>query len=249
MEVETEEDSPIRLQLYLARCGIGSRRTCEKYISEGRVEVNGEVVRKQGLKVVPLDRILFDGRPVLPEQVNRYIALHKPPRYICSSHDPEGRALALELLLPHFDERLFNVGRLDFMSEGLILFTNDGEFARTAGHPSSEIEKEYIIYSSDTVSEAPVKKALDQAKRGVEIHGVRYKIKDYAILDSAAIRILLIEGKNREIRRICEEFDIKIRRLVRTRIGPVVLEGIPVGHYRHLSTKEISWFLNRKASF
>ena len=248
MEAETEKDTPIRLQLYLARSGIGSRRRCENYISEGRVKVNGAVVREKGVKVRPLDRILFDGKPVSPQQVNRYIALHKPPRYICSSDDPEGRALALDLLTPHFEERLYNVGRLDFMSEGLILFTNDGEFARKAGHPSSEIEKEYVVYSSEKIDEASTKKALENAKRGVEIDGVRYRIEDYAIGNSTTLRIILIEGKNREIRRICKEFGIALQRLVRTRIGPISLEGIPFGAYRNLSTREVAWFLNRNAS-
>ncbi|MFO7849309.1 MAG: S4 domain-containing protein, partial [Spirochaetia bacterium] len=123
---QSVKDAPLRLQVYLARCGVGSRRTCERYIEKGRVRVNGVTVTTQGVKVTGEDLVCFDGHKVEPETTLRYIALHKPPRYISSSFDPEGRPLAVDLLYGSFEERLYNVGRLDFMSEGLLLFTNDG---------------------------------------------------------------------------------------------------------------------------
>lgn len=231
----------LRLQVYLARCGIGSRRKNEQYIAAGRVTINGRTVTEPGSKVFPGDEVAFDGRPVLPETEARYIALYKPPRYICSNHDPEGRPLAVELLSTHFPERLYNVGRLDFMSEGLIFFTNDGSFTRIVSHPSSEIEKEYRIFSHQPVRE-PI---LKQWMRGITIGGTLYKIKSYRIIASEEVLLTLIEGKNREIRNLFKAGNIDIKRLIRERIGPVTIKGLSPGAFRQLSENEVNWFFKR----
>ena len=236
----------LRLQVYLARCGIGSRRKCEEYIAEGRVAVNGKTVTGQGTKVSPEDTVSFDGSEVRREEVHRYIALHKPPGYLCSNYDPQDRPLAVDLLSPHFDERLFSVGRLDFMSEGLIFYTNDGTFANRAGHPSSDIEKEYLVITAGRLRAEQAESAMKRAVKGVEIDGVLYTVRSYRIDGTHTLAVTLSEGKNREVRRLCDFFDIAIRRLIRVRIGPVRLEGIPGGGFRSLSSREVDWFMRRR---
>ncbi len=231
----------IRLQVYLARCGIGSRRKNEEYISAGRVSVNGTLVTEPGTKVYPGDEVSFDGHRVQPESESRYIALYKPPRYICTNYDPEGRPLAVDLLSPHFTERLHNVGRLDFMSEGLIFFTNDGRFTRQVSHPSSEIEKEYRIYCHHPVHES----TLRQWKQGIKIGGTFYKIRSFRIISPEEVLLTLVEGKNREIRNLFKASSIDIKRLIRVRIGPVTLEGLSPGGFRLLNENEVNWFFKR----
>ena len=236
------ETGPIRLQVYLARCGIASRRKCEDFISEGRVRVNGETVTQPGTKVSSADKILFDGAAVEPEQRKLYIALHKPPRFLCSQHDSEGRKLAADLLKPYFHERLYNVGRLDYLSEGLIFFSNDGIFTAAVSHPSSEIEKEYHVELFSPISS----EILNSFTQGIIIDDVRYRIRTYAFLDARTVSITLIEGKNREIRRLMSVADVRVRRLTRVRIGPVPLGHLKAGEYRLLKDKEVNWFLKRK---
>lgn len=236
------ETEPIRLQVYLARCGIASRRKCEEFISEGRIRVNGETVTQPGTKVSSEDEILFDGTAVMPEQRKLYIALHKPPRFLCSQYDSEGRKLAVDLLKPFFPERLYNVGRLDYLSEGLIFFSNDGIFTAAVSHPSSEIEKEYYVELFSPISS----EVLDGFTHGVTIDDVRYRIRAYTFLDAKTVTITLIEGKNREIRRLMSAADIRVRRLTRVRIGPVQLGHLKAGEYRLLKDKEVKWFLERK---
>ena len=241
MKRESEQQSAIRLQVYLARCGIGSRRKNEEYIAAGRAAINGETVTEPGSKVYPEDEVTFDGRPVRPEAEYRHIALYKPPRYICSNHDPEGRPLAVDLLTPYFSERLHNVGRLDFMSEGLIFFTNDGAFTRIVSHPSSEIEKEYRVYCHHPVQES----TLEEWRQGLEVEGTFYKIKSFRRITPNEVLLTLIEGKNREIRNLFKAGGIDIKRLVRERIGPVTLKGLSSGSYRLLTEDEVSWFFKR----
>lgn len=238
---------PLRLQVYLARCGVGSRRSCESYIEKGRVSVNGVTLTSQGIKVTDGDVVRFDGRIVEPERELRYIALHKPPGYISSSHDPEGRPLAVDLLAESFKERLYNVGRLDFMSEGLLLFTNDGTFAQKIGHPSFEIEKEYTIEfleTLDSAHRAKLEESLAAALSGITVDGTVYTIESYTLTDRNKVSIILKEGKNREIRRLFSYFEIGIRRLIRKRIGPVHLGSIRPGGFRPLTEGEKRWFLS-----
>lgn len=240
MSNSTEENG-IRLQVYLARCGIGSRRKNEEFIADGRASVNGQVVTEPGTKVYPGDRVTFDWRLVQPESENRYVVLYKPPRFICSSSDPLGRPIALDLLRPHFSERLFNVGRLDFMSEGLIFFSNDGNFTRIVSHPSSEIEKEYRVICHNPVD----KNILDQWLEGVTVEGTSYKIKTYRIEEPYEVFLTLIEGKNREIRTLFKAWKIDIKRLIRVRIGPITIDGLNPGEHRLLTADEVDWFIKR----
>ena len=145
---ENIENNSIRLQTFLAHCGVASRRASEKIILDGRVDVNGKTVTELGTKVSPEDEVLVDGKKVFLEETKRYILLNKPAGYVCSLSDEKNRPVASELLKEKYSERLYNVGRLDMFSCGLIIFTNDGEFAKTLSHPSSELEKDYIVDSS-----------------------------------------------------------------------------------------------------
>ncbi len=236
-----ENENAVRLQVYLARCGIGSRRKNAEYIAEGRAAINGRVVLEPGAKVLPADKVSFDGQPVEPEHEFRYIALNKPPRFICSNSDPQGRPLAVDLLKNSYSERLHNVGRLDFMSEGLIFFTNDGNFTKTVSHPSSEIEKDYHVLCHHPLDHHTLKKWTN----GVRIEGTFYKIKTFRIIGPREVILTLIEGKNREIRNLFKAHQIDIKRLIRERIGPVTIKGLSPGEHRILTREEVEWFLKK----
>lgn len=226
----------MRLQVFLAHSGVASRRACELIIAQGRVSVNGQVVTQPGTKVVASDTICLDGKVVSLEEKKRYVLLNKPAGYVCSLADEKGRVTALDLLSSHFKERLYNVGRLDMFSTGLVIFTNDGDFAALVSHPSSEIEKEYLVEST-----APLPLELaEKFTKGIRIDNVFYRCRLAQQLNKRRIRIILVEGKNREIRRVFEHFQVGIRRLTRVRIGSVNIEGLEEGCYRELSAKEVA---------
>ncbi len=230
-----ESEAPMRLQRYLAMCGIASRRKAEALIQDGRVKINGDVVRVLGTKVTAGDVVEFDDRVVAPETTKLYLVLHKPRGYICSSSDPEGRPKALDLLAAAYKERIYNVGRLDFNTSGLLLFTNDGNFARVVSHPSSQIEKEYLVETVEAVD----KSLLRSFREGITVQGVRYRIERFEITGDRTVRIVLIEGKNREIRKLFESVGYYVRRIHRTRIGPVYIKNLKVGDHRPLKETEI----------
>ncbi|MDR2631208.1 MAG: rRNA pseudouridine synthase [Spirochaetaceae bacterium] len=223
-----------RLQVYLAHAGAASRRASEKLIAEGRVSVDGRIVTTPGEKVSPGAEVRLDGTLLRPERVFHYLALHKPPLYICSASDPQGRPLARELLPGNIAERLYHVGRLDFRSSGLIFFTNDGGFAAKISHPSAEIEKEYLVEASGPIPETVVEAFL----RGVLIDQVFYQASNIERLGRKSLRVVLIEGKNREIRRVFSHFHLHPVRLHRIRIGPVLLGDLPEGASRPLTAGE-----------
>jgi 23S rRNA pseudouridine2605 synthase len=229
------KETGLRLQAYLAHAGVASRRAAEGIIAEGRVSVNGVIVSGQGSRVFPGDTVLLDGKPVRMESRLVYLALNKPPGYICSSSDPQGRPLAIDLLPDEIKERLYNVGRLDFMSCGLIFFTNDGEFAARLGHPRSGLEKEYMVEATGHIPDA----LIEAFEKGISIEDVYYKAQLIERLGSRAIRVVLIEGKNREIRRVFSHFHLHPFRLRRVRIGPVKLDDLEEGKSRALKNFEI----------
>jgi len=228
----------IRLQVYMARCGIGSRRHCETYIREGRVTVNG-VTAALGTKVTASDRVYLDKRCLRPETEKVYLAVNKPPGYLCANSDSRGRPLVLDLL-QDVAVRIFHVGRLDLRSSGLIFYTNDGTFAKIVSHPSSRIEKEYIVEAKDPIDED----LLGKYRRGLRISDEIYHLRKYQYKTPRKVVLTLIEGKNREIRRVFQHFGVNLKRIHRVRIGCVEVRGLPAGGYRMLSRKEISWFSN-----
>ncbi len=230
----------IRLQAYLAHCGVASRRASEKIILDGRVSVNGAVVTELGTKVSPDDEVLVDGKKIALEKEKRYVLLNKPAGFVCSQSDEKGRRVALELLKDSYSERLYNVGRLDMFSSGLIIFTNDGDFAAKLSHPSAEIEKEYLVETS-----MPLPRSLaEDFTKGVRVDGIFYRAKYAAEINSHKMRVVLIEGKNREIRRVFENSGAVIRSLTRVRIGSVSVGDLKPGEFRELSSFEIKELLN-----
>ncbi len=238
-----KEGAPLRLQTYLAHCGVASRRASEGLITSGRVAVNGVTVSQLGTKVAPGDTVTLDGRLVQPERVLHYVALHKPAGYLCSAFDPQGRPLAQDLLPREITERLYTVGRLDFRSSGLILFTNDGAFAARLGHPSAEVEKEYLVEATGPIPD----QVLQEFAEGIEIEGIRYRCSDIERLGRKALRVVLIEGKNREIRRVFSHFHLHPQRLHRIRIGPVLLGTLEEGKSRPLTEREMELLYRRTA--
>ena len=233
-----ENTEPLRLQVYLAHAGVASRRAAEKLIAEGRVTVNGRQVTTPGEKVLPGDEVCFDGERVKTESRLLYLVLNKPPLYISSSFDPQGRPLALELL-PPCPERLYSVGRLDYRSSGLIIFTNDGAFAAHAGHPRAEIEKEYLVESTVPIPD----RAVEEFARGVIVEGVLYRAREIEKTGKKSLRVVLVEGKNREIRRVFSHFHLHPEKLQRIRVGPVSLGNLEEGESRPLTKYELSCLL------
>jgi 23S rRNA pseudouridine2605 synthase len=241
---ENEDKSRLRLQVYLAHAGAASRRGGEKLITQGRVTVNGKVVSELGARVLPGDEVCLDGKPVNIESRLHYLALNKPAGYICSSRDPQNRPLALELL-PPCGERLYSVGRLDFLSSGLIFFTNDGGFAAKISHPASEIEKEYLVESTVPIPG----RMVEEFAGGVLIDGILYRAGEIERTGPRSLRVVLIEGKNREIRRVFSHFHLHPKILRRIRIGPVKLGNLEEGKCRNLSAGEIEGLVNPSPVF
>jgi 23S rRNA pseudouridine2605 synthase len=229
---------PERLHKYLARCGAGSRRQCESFMAEGLVKVNGEPVRQPGAVIDPAtDRVEFRGRPVRPPSFH-YLMLNKPPGYVCTSHDPRGRPRAIDLVPREFG-RLYNVGRLDAESEGLLLITNDGDFAHRMMHPSHGKRKTYLLWLDQPLAEPD----LAAWKKGIHSHGERLRVLSIRAQprDRAGFpyRIELGEGRNRHLRRMAEASDKKVLRLQRIAIGSLALGPLKRGAWRPLTAEEL----------
>ena len=181
-------EEKIRLQVFLAHSGVASRRACEQIIRDGRVTVNGTVVTELGTKVSSEDTITVDGKKIKPESRKCYVLLNKPAGFVCSASDEKGRQVAADLLRDSYKERLYNVGRLDMYSKGMILFTNDGDFAAKLSHPSSQIEKEYIVETSQDVPEDfPAR-----FEKGIRVENTFYKCVRCRILKPRKVSITLI---------------------------------------------------------
>ena len=230
------EEEQLRLQVFLARCGVGSRRGCEDFIKQGRVRVNGQPVRTMGVKVSPEDSVEFDFKRVFPDRRFVYIAINKPKFVVSSLKDPEGRDTVADLVKGKFPFRLFHVGRLDYLSTGLMFLTNDGAFSRFITNPANDIEKEYQV----EVSRPLLLPMLDSFVSGVTIEGERFSIKSYRQQGEKHLSIVLTEGKNREIRRLFHSNKIRVKKLHRVRIGPVQLRGMHPGEYRLLTARDLN---------
>ncbi|MCI5608025.1 MAG: pseudouridine synthase, partial [Spirochaetia bacterium] len=195
LQDNSENNGLIRLQVFLSHCGVASRRASEQIILDSRVSVNGKIITSLGTKVSYDDEVLVDGKRIFPEEKKRYILMYKPKGYVCSSKDERGRLCALDLLSEKYSERLYNVGRLDMFSQGLLIFTNDGDFTSKLSHPSSELEKEYIVDSSQDLPDD----LAEKFEKGIRVEGVFYKCKQAQKIKPRRMRVILIEGKNREI--------------------------------------------------
>jgi 23S rRNA pseudouridine2605 synthase len=234
-EARGEEPSE-RLQKVLARAGFGSRRACEELISAGRVRVNGELATLGRRVKVTRDSVAVDGVRigVLPGLV--HYLLNKPRGVMTTADDPQGRPTVTELVPD--EPRVFPVGRLDADSEGLLFLTNDGELAQRLTHPSFGVEKEYLAQ----VEGVPGRAALRLLRNGVELEdGLSAPAKVGVVGDArdGVLRIVVHEGRNRQVRRMCEAVGHPVRRLVRVRVGPIALRELGPGAWRELSAKEV----------
>ncbi len=222
-----------RLQKVLARAGVGSRRTCEELIGAGRVAVNGEVA-ELGRRVDPaLDRVEVDGVLIGVRPGLLYYLLNKPAGVLSSASDPRGRPVVIDLVPK--DPRVFPVGRLDAMTEGLLLLTNDGELANRCTHPSFGLEKEYLV----EVRGDPAPGDLRALREGVELSDGRTAPARVARVAPCVLRIVIHEGRNRQVRRMCDAIGHPVERLVRVRIGPLVDRQLRPGQWRRLSVTEV----------
>jgi len=232
----------MRLHVYLARCGIASRRTCEDLIRAGRVHINDRIITEMGYKVNEHDVIAVDGKPVELESKKIYLALNKPVCFLCDNSAGDTRPKASDIFSKTIKMRLFHVGRLDYMSNGLIFYTNDGVFAKIVSHPSYRVEKEYLVTAYMQIT----KQMLEDYCRGVNLKGQLLRLKKYIIISRKRAYLVLSQGKNREIRRIFAYYGVKIRSIKRQRIGIVSLSAMKEGSYRHLKHSEVQWFLAKK---
>jgi 23S rRNA pseudouridine2605 synthase len=223
----------MRLNRFLAAAGCGSRRKCDDLIAEGRVRINGQVVTDFSAQPAPTDYVKVDGKLVRAES-NITIALHKPAGFVSTRADPHARDTIFDLLPPKFSH-LFNVGRLDAQTEGLILLTSDGDLSQRLTHPRYKIDKEYEVTLSKPWDPALAGKLL----RGIFLDRQRAKIERLHPLTSTRLRIVLRQGLNRQIRRMFYTIGYDIKKLVRVRIGNLRLGDLPRGHWRALSRNEI----------
>lgn len=233
-----------RLQKILAHAGIASRRKAEEMILEGRVQVNGKVVRELGTKAdLARDLVQVDGKKIRVEK-NVYLILHKPKGYLSDLDEGRGKPLALDLVPD--SERLYPVGRLDANSEGLLLLTNDGELAHRVTHPRYGHKKEYLAL----VDGEPDAKALEKLKKGIWYDGEmlradraeragKHQRFGNAHVRQSWLKIVLHEGKKRQVRHMCAAVGHPVVRLIRTRIGSVELGSLPVGQWRPLNNREL----------
>ena len=230
-------EGTMRLQKYLAACGLGSRRACEELIEAGRVFVDGEAAAL-GTSVTPAEqKVTFDGEPVRL-QARRYFVLNKPTGTLCTNSDPAGRRRVVDLF-PAAGPRLFPVGRLDEDSEGLLVVTNDGDFAHLMAHPRHRIYRTYRVQ----VAGDPPRETLEQLKKGFYFADGKFKVHDVKALkrqgQSTHLELTLTEGQNREIRRLMARIGHKVLTLTRTQFGPIRLGKLKAGEYRELTRDEI----------
>lgn len=231
---------PIRLQAFLAKSGCGSRRFCETLITAGRVKINMKRVTTLGTKVEREDVVQLDDETIEPIEKSYYYALHKPKGYVCTNYDPNEKLYARELININDWNLLFHIGRLDKESTGLILYTNDGDVANKIMHPSAQIEKEYLVLADKEVRKDDLMKAID----GLYIDQKRpYKIKSFQVLTKNWVRIVLTEGKKREIRKILSALGYDVKKLCRIRIGNIELGDLEPGEFRKLTYSQIDALL------
>ncbi len=234
----------MRLQKYMAACGIASRRACEQLILQGRVSVNGETITHLGTQVEEKDIVVFDGQQIQPAEKRVYIMLYKPDKVISTANDPEGRKTVLDLI--ETKQRLYPVGRLDYHTEGLILLVNDGDAAYHLTHPKFEIEKEYLAVIAGGIEREEILKL----QSGVIIDGIKTapcKIKRCdATEHTTSLSVILHEGRNRQVRKMFEAIGKNVLHLTRIRHGELVLSGLKPGQWRYLNAEEIAYLENLK---
>jgi 23S rRNA pseudouridine2605 synthase len=241
---ELDQEGMIRLQKLLAQSGVASRRKCEELMLEGHVEVDGEVVTRLGTKVDPRAAVIrVDGKRLPPMSPHVYLVLNKPRGVVSTMSDPEGRRTLSDFVTDR-PERLFHVGRLDTDTEGLILLTNDGDFAHRMAHPSYEMDKTYVAEVAGQVTRATAREVLD----GVTLEDGPVDVSSFKVVSShggkSIVELVIHEGRNRIVRRLLDAVGHPVRRLTRTAIGPVRLSGLRKGELRDLSRDELGTLLD-----
>lgn len=235
-----------RLQKYLANCGVASRRKCEEYILQGKVKVNGEIVTELGTKIDPeKDIIEFENKKVKENAKHVYILLNKPIGYVTTADDQFGRNTVLDLV--KVKERIVPVGRLDMYTSGALILTNDGDFVYKVTHPKHEIEKTYTVTLKGIVQNGEI----EQLRQGVQIEDYITKPAKVKILktdvekDISRLEITIHEGKNRQVRKMCEAVGRKVLALHRSKIGDIAVKDLELGKWRYLSSKEVERLIDK----
>lgn len=229
----------MRINKYLASCGLGSRRKCEELIRDGSISVNGVVTRELSLDIAEKDIVMFKNKQIKPNENKVYIMLNKPKCYITSLSDEKDRKIVMSLLKGCKD-RVFPVGRLDYNTQGLLLLTNDGDWANEIIHPSKHIPKTYEVLLKVQLTN----KQMNHIRNGIVIDGKRTLPATVQIVDKRdnywVTYVTIFEGRNREIRKMFEFLDVKIYGLKRLKIGGLELGNLEEGKYRYLSSDEIN---------
>lgn len=235
-----------RLQKYLAECGIASRRKCEEYIIQGKVQVNGKTITELGVKVNPeKDKITFEGKNVKQEERKVYILLNKPIGYVTTSDEQFGRDKVLDLVKVR--ERVVPVGRLDMYTSGALILTNDGDFVYKVTHPKHEITKTYTV----TVKGIIKNEEVEQLRKCVKIDDYTTRPAKVKILktdeekDISRLEITIHEGKNRQVRRMCESVGRRVIALHRSKIGNIGVKDIELGKWRYLKDFEVKTLIGK----
>ncbi len=230
----------MRINKFLAECGLSSRRKCEAFVTEGRVKINGKPVSTLATEVGERDVVTVDGERVSPIKKHVYLVLNKPKGYVCTLSDDMGRKTVLDLVKDR-SERLFPVGRLDYDTEGMLILTTDGDFANRLAHPRNEIPKTYVARIEGAVTE----EELNVLRNGIILDGVKTKkcrIKVVEVSDNATkLEVTITEGRNRQVRRMFEHINKLVAFLKRVAIGELKLRGLNRGEYRELSESEVNY--------
>ena len=233
----------VRLQKYLADCGIASRRKCEQYIQQGKVQVNGKVITELGTKINPKKvQVKFENKEIKENRKLVYILLNKPIGYVTTVDDQFNRDTVLDLV--KVKERIVPVGRLDMYTSGALILTNDGDFVYKVTHPKHEIEKTYTVTLKGIIQNDEVEKL----RKGVQIEDYTTKPAKVKILkivqekNISRLEIIIHEGKNRQVRKMCEAVGKKVLALHRSKIGKIGVKDLKLGEWRYLTEKEIQQF-------
>lgn len=230
----------MRINKYLADCGVASRRKCDELIAQGKVKVNGKVVRELGLDIKHTDIVLFENRAVRPSVKRVYYKLHKPKGYVTTASDEKGRKTVVELMRK-VQERIYPIGRLDYDTEGLLILTNDGDITNILTHPKNNVKKTYIASVEGDITPADIK----QITKGVDIGGYITQPCSAQILDKdekfTRVEIIIAEGKNHQVKKMFEAVGKTVAFLKRISIGEIKLGGLSRGEYKTLTTKEIAY--------
>ena len=227
----------IRLQKYMADCGIASRRKCEELILQGKVSVNGVKVKELGTKVTEEDEVSYKGKVIKKVFKKVYIALNKPVGFITSASDEFDRPTVMNLVEDEIHTRIYPVGRLDFDTEGLLIMTNDGDLTFKLTHPKHTIYKKYVA----TLNDVPHPKEIERLKKGVVVDGKKTQPPIVNWLKDNVVEISISEGRNRQVRKMFEAIGYEVVNLQRIAVGNLTLGNIPLGRWRHLSNSEINY--------